>query len=35
MRSHSLDITLENDSIGFTKLFSVGVGVHLSELTNR
>jgi hypothetical protein len=35
MRSHSMDITLENDSIGFTKLFSVGVGVHLSELTNR
>ena len=35
MRSHSLDITLENDSIEFQKLFSVGVGQHLSELTNR
>ena len=35
MRSHSLAITLENDSTDFSKLFSVGVGVTLSELTNR
>jgi len=35
IRGHSLTITLENDSTGFVKLFSVGVGVTLSELTNR
>ena len=35
MRSHSLDITLQNDNVSFVKLFSVGVGVTLSELTNR
>jgi hypothetical protein len=35
MRSNSMDITLENDSQEFVKLFSVGVGVTLSELTNR
>lgn len=35
MRSHSLAITLENDTTDFSKLFSVGVGVTLSELTNR
>lgn len=35
MRSHSLVITLDNESTDFQKLFSVGVGVTLSELTNR
>lgn len=35
MRDTFLDITIENESTDFVKLLSVGVGVTLSEMTNK